>query len=193
MLAVCGHIHEARGVERVRWNTPTPEDGRLVKGVEGWEDPGAGANKKQSLVNLSVKGGRQLENESRLTRQMHLGLLPERVARGVGEACGGQPGVPGILQPPSVLKSTSRPGGESEAEEVKRATGKAMFGGAFECRQEGDVEGLRRGDVEGVERKHETVVINAAFLGPRIPGKSMQFNKPVVVDVDLPAWTGEKV
>jgi hypothetical protein len=43
------------------------------------------------------------------------------------------------------------------------------------------------GEVDAVG-KVETAMINAAFLGPRIPGKAMQFNKPIVVDVELPLW-----
>jgi hypothetical protein len=38
-----------------------------------------------------------------------------------------------------------------------------------------------------VERS-ETLMINAAFLSPRVIGKASTFNKPIVVDVDLPIW-----
>ncbi|KAF1958262.1 Metallo-dependent phosphatase [Byssothecium circinans] len=171
ILAVCGHIHEARGVECVRWNDflTSSRNGGLVKDVQGWEDPGAGeGNKKQSLVNLSVKGGRRLGNQGRLTC-------------GGGTACGGQPDVPEILQPVPVLKSTSRPAVDNEA----RASG-----GTFEYQGSSGVDDieLREGDVDDIERK-ETVVINAAFLGPRIDRKTTHMNKPIVVDVDLPTWS----
>ncbi|PVH97568.1 Metallo-dependent phosphatase [Periconia macrospinosa] len=117
MLAVCGHIHEARGVERMRWNV-SEDGGGLVKEAEKWKDPGVG-NNKQSLVNLTAAaGGRSLDNGSRLTRQAVL--------------------------------------------------------------------------LQDGSRRRETAVINAAVLGPRIPGKAMQFNKPVVVDVALPVWSFEK-
>ncbi|TDZ21540.1 putative rhamnogalacturonate lyase C [Colletotrichum orbiculare MAFF 240422] len=60
-LAVCGHVHEARGAERVTWdlgcaNTPYKE-----LATEVWTDPGVGA--KQSLVNLTFKGGTPLKND----------------------------------------------------------------------------------------------------------------------------------
>lgn len=58
-LAVCGHVHEGRGAERVRWDLGTAfaEDG-----VEAWRDPGAGGS-KQSLVDLTGRGGRALDND----------------------------------------------------------------------------------------------------------------------------------
>ncbi|KAG6001059.1 hypothetical protein E4U21_004701 [Claviceps maximensis] len=40
--------------------------------------------------------------------------------------------------------------------------------------------------------KDETCVVNAAVLRSRYPHKEgKQFNKPIVVDVDFPAWAGE--
>jgi hypothetical protein len=196
MLSVCGHIHEARGVERVRWNTLSPKNDltpknnlNFVEAVEVWQDPGVGGN-KQSLVNVSAKGGRRLDNGSRLTRQMR---LPTSLIQSVeGGGCGGQPAaaVPGILQP-STFNSTSRPT-DSEAGEERV---KAVAGGALEYRRGSAVSDNRLESeefhVDDVER-NETVMINAAFLGPRIPGKPMQFNKPIVVDVDLPVWSFEE-
>jgi len=136
MLSVFGHIHEARGVQRVRWKTDSLETGQLTEAVEAWKDPGEG-NNKQSLVNLTANGGRPLGNRSRLTRQMH---IPEDFLD-----MGGDRGSGGIPQ-----------GLSSEAgNEVDR---------------------------------RETVMINAAFLGARMAGKAKKFNKPIVVDVDLPVW-----
>ena len=37
--------------------------------------------------------------------------------------------------------------------------------------------------------RSQTTVINAAYLGPRVAGKtSVVYNKPIVVDVELPVW-----
>ncbi|KAF2628128.1 Metallo-dependent phosphatase, partial [Macroventuria anomochaeta] len=52
LLHVCGHIHEARGIECVRWS-PSRSDS-LVDSVENWQDPGSG-NKKLSLLDLTSK------------------------------------------------------------------------------------------------------------------------------------------
>ncbi|KAF6804602.1 calcineurin-like phosphoesterase [Colletotrichum sojae] len=58
-LAVCGHVHEGRGAERVSWDLGVDfgEDG-----VDSWQDPGAGGN-KQSLVDLTRRSGRPLDND----------------------------------------------------------------------------------------------------------------------------------
>lgn len=186
MLSIFGHIHEARGVERVWWNDAPPENRCLVKDVEAWKDPGAGSN-KQSLVNLAAKGGRPLGNCSRLTRQSN---IPEFLIRGV-DPCGGRPDEPGVPQPGAGgLNSTSRREGVAYSEATGRAM--AMLGGAIEYRQvaaSSDIGLADKPDVEDVERR-ETVMINAALLGPRIAGGPKWFNKPIVVDVDLPVWSG---
>ncbi|KAI1635716.1 Metallo-dependent phosphatase-like protein [Biscogniauxia mediterranea] len=67
-LAVCGHVHEARGVERVRWDLagappPPPPDSNNDDARE-WRDPGAGeGNAKISLVDLTARGGSPLDND----------------------------------------------------------------------------------------------------------------------------------
>lgn len=53
-LAVCGHVHESRGVERVSWSEGD---------VERCDLPLAG-NKKRSLVDLTGKKGRRLDNRA---------------------------------------------------------------------------------------------------------------------------------
>jgi len=67
LLAVCGHIHESRGYERVRWR---PEASLLEENeAESLEDevvkgtlPPVGS-KKQSLVDLTGKKAPRLDNE----------------------------------------------------------------------------------------------------------------------------------
>ncbi|PVH84759.1 ser/Thr protein phosphatase [Cadophora sp. DSE1049] len=65
-LAICGHVHEGRGAERVLWNpenTKYKED-RVVR----WEDPGRN-NKKSSLVDLTAKGRNPLDNDGSFGRK----------------------------------------------------------------------------------------------------------------------------
>jgi hypothetical protein len=181
MLSVFGHIHEARGVERVRWNVQSPGIGSLTEDVEVWEDPGTG--KKQSMVNLSAKGPRPLENRSGLTRQAY---GPEDLARS-RPLCGGVPGLPDVAQP-FEINSTSYL--EGVAGEV-RGGAKFMVGGAIAYRHgvgSGEDGPEHETDVEADERR-ETVMINAAFCGPH--HLKTTFNKPIVVDVDLPVWRTE--
>jgi hypothetical protein len=58
-LAICGHVHEARGVEPVRRGLEAPgnEEETLV-----WTDPERGS-KKMALVDLSARGGDPLGND----------------------------------------------------------------------------------------------------------------------------------
>lgn len=182
MLSVFGHIHEARGVERVRWNLKSSGSGSLTEDVEVWEDPGTG--KKQSMVNLGAKGRRPLDNQSRLTRQTFSpGQLSQDNSLG-----GDSPGVQGVAQPSDIMFASSIVGVPGEA----RGGARLLSGGALEYRQEGaasEVGREHKADVEGNERR-ETAMINAAFLGPH--HLKTTFNKPIVVDVDLPVWvTGD--
>lgn len=36
--------------------------------------------------------------------------------------------------------------------------------------------------------RKETLMVNAAILGPRVSGKALVLNKPIVIDVDVPVW-----
>jgi hypothetical protein len=59
MLAVCGHVHEGRGYERVRWD----EDEDALRWVQDDLLPPIGS-KKQSLVDLTGRKHKRLDNIS---------------------------------------------------------------------------------------------------------------------------------
>ncbi|KAF1980760.1 hypothetical protein K402DRAFT_387567 [Aulographum hederae CBS 113979] len=69
-LAVCGHRHEGRGVERVLWNLDTSSEATtaLEEATETWVDPGEG-NKKISRVDLTMKGGKMIANADHIIGQ----------------------------------------------------------------------------------------------------------------------------
>lgn len=173
---VCGHIHGGREVERVRWKEGVEESDI----VQSWSDPGKG-NKKISLLDLTRKSGRALENDS--------GALPRHfVLESLRDAFEAQPDANGEsegLQPDvdTSLPTLSLDDGALQSEaRWRRKRGGAMQYTSLGC---GEVDAHNEGPFGG---KLETAMINAAFLGPRIPGKTMEFNKPIVVDVDLPVW-----
>lgn len=192
VMHVCGHIHDGRGVVRVKWD----EEGR----VEEWIDPGVG-NKKLSLLDLTGrgKGGRKIEYESTGWRRS----VPELVKRAMGmagiEEGDSQPTAkdrqdiqPVHQQETSQLTSSLDEGALQIENEAGVETWRRTTGGALECRLKpsGDV-GRSEVDVDVAEtlgQRNETAMINAAFLSPRIVGKTSTFNKPIVVDVELPVW-----
>ncbi|KAM3070629.1 hypothetical protein ACMFMF_008081 [Clarireedia jacksonii] len=98
-LAVCGHVHESRGAEIVRWDL----EGRNVKyreeSVRRWEDPGRG-NKKMSYVDLTTRSG--FENDGAVGERVDLegGLV---MSDGLAEHL--QPLLSGVQDPRSRSKS----------------------------------------------------------------------------------------
>lgn len=62
-LAVCGHIHEGRGAERVRWDLESSHVQFKELDTRYWVDPGLN-NKKQCLVDLTTKGAFPLDNSN---------------------------------------------------------------------------------------------------------------------------------
>ncbi|KAJ4418658.1 hypothetical protein N0V82_005449 [Gnomoniopsis sp. IMI 355080] len=157
-LAVCGHVHEARGADRVRWDilgVSAAAFGELS--VEHWDDPGAGImNNKISLLDLTCRGGkRPLDNDGSPLRQ---GRPADR--RGQGGVCqhcdGTATALPGL--------GTRGVGGKPEVS--ARCDRRALC-----CRM----------------GRRETCVVNCAIAAtnwPHTGGK--RFNKPMVVDLDLP-------
>ncbi|KAM5346148.1 hypothetical protein ACJ41O_009153 [Fusarium nematophilum] len=67
-LAVCGHVHQARGAERVTWDLSCADIAFKEAGVEGWDDPGREGN-KISVVSLGAKGGKPLRNDGSTGRE----------------------------------------------------------------------------------------------------------------------------
>ncbi|KAL2877586.1 hypothetical protein SGCOL_007112 [Colletotrichum sp. CLE4] len=158
-LAVCGHVHEGRGVERVRWDLGCGGSAFKEESVEGWSDPGQG--NKQSLVNLSIKGGNPLRND---------GSHPES-----------SPSDADVRNTPSgAAPSTSGPKSETAAEPGLGTRG--LGGDPISFRT--DVAALA-----GRLGRQETCVVNCAIMAksyPHVGGKTV--NKPIVVDLDLPVW-----
>ncbi|KAJ9134663.1 Metallophosphoesterase domain-containing protein 1 [Pleurostoma richardsiae] len=166
-LAVCGHVHEGRGSERVRWDIDG-KSGAAYKeaGVLRWDDPGAGpGNRKMSLVDLTGRtGGNQpLDNDG---SRHQCGFPPGETAREPPVQISGQQ-----------LRGTALPGSGT------RGLGGNPEGAGARC----DRLALccRMG-------RRETCVVNCAVVATSWPhhgGKRL--NKPIVVDIDLPAWDAE--
>ncbi|KAF5011984.1 hypothetical protein FDECE_1924 [Fusarium decemcellulare] len=166
-LAVCGHIHSGRGAERVMWDLDCRNVAYQEKSVIRWQDPGEG-NNKTSLVDLTGKKAPSLAND---------GSHPGRPVPGAG-------GIDAIT-PYDAANSTDNPPYTfgSGLDETQACHGTLGLGG--------DPTSPRCDQVALAGRmgRRETCVVNAAVMKSRYPhvgGK--QFNKPIVVDLDLPVW-----
>jgi hypothetical protein len=194
VVHVCGHIHNARGVERVRWRNrrpPTaPQDSSstplsltmdeatlgLLESSTPWTEPGIGT-KKIALVDLTQKGW-AIDNSARggmtrhvLSDSIRVRLANEREAAVVE------------YQPGAAELSSSLVDGAPLNEAGVECVWRRKAGGAMECRWGRHVGG------EVLTERNETAMINAAILGQRLDGKpSKVVNKPIVVNVDLPVW-----
>jgi len=185
-LAICGHVHEGRGAERIRWDLGVSNLKYKESSVERWEDPGRD-NKKISLVDLSSRGKSPIQNDGAVGEPLSNGNGPN-ILRNVP-----------ILSPPddrhekpesiASLKPTTELG-------LSRVTANPLAikteSLVPSTRGQGGAPPSQRCDLEalcGRMGRQETCVVNAAIMAtswPRVGGK--KFNKPIIVDIDLPLW-----
>lgn len=195
-LAVCGHVHAGRGVERVTWdldggrgNVPYAESR-----VEGWTDGGVGGGGKMSLVDLTGRRGRRLDNDGGHPRgEVGCAAEEERLADGREER-----GPPvdlcyGLHLPNSTVPEPfdgPRAPTRSDSPAANPGIGTIGLGFSSDAGQSpvrSDAEAL-----EGRMGRRETCVVNCAVTATSWPhAGGRRFNKPVVVDLDLPVWDWE--
>jgi hypothetical protein len=152
--------------------------------VERWIDPGLG-NNKMSLVDLTAKSGAAIKND---------GLSTD-----FGDACVPRPSmisVPTVLPEIQTGGSTHRPKPTAKLG-LSRLTNNLLAIPSESLlpatRGQGGLPPSQRCDLEallGRMGRQETCIINAAIMASSWPhgtgGK--KFNKPIVVDIDLPVW-----
>ena len=151
-LAICGHVHEGRGIERVSWDAAYSNS----EGNSRWVDPGHG-NKKQSLIDLTRKAGSSLKNDG---SRSHLESTPS--CSDARARCLNDP--------------------DAQLTDVSSA---ACISDSWDRSEDNDI-----GYSAGWIGRRETCVINAAIMASSYLRKSRgkTFNKPIVVDLELPAW-----
>lgn len=190
-LHICGHVHQERGAERVRWNlngAGIVNDENPEASVERWDDPHPDpASAKISLVDLTARGGKR-----------PLDFHDPAPAAGMHARCG-------TLLEPVPRVSCSRSSRESESLDGVGVRGSLAGGrenlGRCRSPDRGSVSGHGRlepaMDVDSTAQQNpaeflgrrETCVVNCAIVAtgwPHVGGK--RFNKPIVVDLDLPIW-----
>ncbi|KAH6953135.1 Metallo-dependent phosphatase-like protein [Fusarium avenaceum] len=166
-LAVCGHIHDGRGAERVMWDLSCRNVTYREEKVVHWQDPGEG-NNKACLVDLTGKKAPSLAND---------GSHPGRYGLSIGEhdvTCDAH-AVNSTDSPPYTFGSGN--------DDTHASSGTLGLGGDPASPRSDQIA------LSGRMGRRETCVVNAAIMKSRYPhigGK--QFNKPIVVDLDLPVW-----
>ena len=169
-MAVCGHIHDGRGAERVTWDLGRRNYAYAEKEVTRWDDPGAGSgNKKLSLVDLTGKKSPSLANDG-----SHPPSGVERHSTGTSS---------------SPVTTTFGSSDVVGAQELRQSTVSSTVGlGGDPSSPRSDSEALL-----GRMGRLETCVVNAAIMKSRYPhvgGKT--YYKPIVVDLNLPVWSEDE-
>ena len=161
-LAICGHVHEGRGAQRVLWDLASPYIKFKEFATGYWEDPGQG-NKKQSLIDLSGKSPEPIQNTGASDH-------PAEDARS------------------RTSRMISGARDDAEVDSERSHLNLRGYGGtppSGRC----DMDALA-----GRMGRKETCIINAAIMASSWPYKASQgrkYNKPIVVDIDLPVWKDE--
>lgn len=181
-LAICGHVHEGRGVERVHWDLGVANVKYKEIGVERWTDPGMG-NKKMSLVDLTARSGNAIKNDGSGTARDSI-MRPSMVS------------VPTVI--PEIQAEGSSPRRNRTAKlGLSRITNNLVAippeSSISATRGQGGLPPSQRCDLEaltGRMGRQETCVVNAAIMASSWPhgAGGKKFNKPIVVDIDLPVW-----
>ncbi|KXG45226.1 uncharacterized protein PGRI_041390 [Penicillium griseofulvum] len=176
-LAVCGHVHEGRGYERVRWrgkltnteteNETSPFDSvdHVIRGVL----PPMGS-KKQSLVDLTGKRDKRLDNQGFSYPGQRQNDLAD-------------------IQPKSSASPGSKSSGVLEKASPQNSPSAHLSLGA------GSPGSSSRGfDYALQTLRKETCIINAAVVSTSWPHQGgKRFNTPIVVDLELPVWQDHEV
>lgn len=155
-LALCGHVHEGRGSERVSWDLTGSKRMYAEISTDHWVDP-ASESKRQCLLDLTSNGSAPVRNQSdgKLKPFSHTSAQWKRKIS-FAEA-----------SPPDPIVAHERQSG---------------FLPSSCCDFKVQESRLDR---------QETCVVNAAIMASSWPYKDKggrKYNKPFVIDVDLPIW-----
>ncbi|KAH8163082.1 hypothetical protein CIB48_g5170 [Xylaria polymorpha] len=172
-LALCGHIHEARGAERVHWDLESKNARYVELGRTTWQDPNPDSE-KNALIDLTAKGGMPLDNDG-----SHC-LSVENSRKEWYDRHNAKSGVPG----------------EAEAMDIDIDIDIAYPGiGTLGLGENPDSARSDQAALAGRLGRKETCIVNCAIQHSSYPHSGhgpRKLNKPIVVDLDLPVWEGEE-
>jgi Calcineurin-like phosphoesterase len=194
-LAVCGHVHEARGAETVPWDLNSPNIKYKELEAFEWNISEVG-KKKQVRLDLTSRSQRPLINDGAVGNISRDGLVAQQQRReqeiiNAGDASsdlrsdGPSTQLPAVRTPspppfPGVesAKRTTSPITHPSTTLLPASQGQGRDLTSGRC----DVEAL-----SGREGRAETCIVNASILGSSFPHPAgKRFNKPIVIDLELP-------
>jgi hypothetical protein len=184
-LAVCGHVHEARGAETVIWDLRSPNVKFKEMETIDWKISEWGT-KKQVRVDLTSRSHRPLRNDGAVGN-IFRGRETINTQDASCESTADEPALqmPLARTPPA----PPSPGFETMKRPISPIPPAPTT--QFPATQgQGEDSTGRRSDIEawsGREGRAETCIVNASILGSSFPHPTgKRFNQPVVVDLELP-------
>lgn len=203
-LAICGHVHEGRGTEVIKWDLGMSNIKYKEAGVREWVDPGKD-NKKTSFIDLTATGPTPLANDGSHGSEVYNTLEDNGSADATvfGDVKNGRTEQPSVsflesdmVGAPAVASSDGQPSIRKGLSHVLTSLLAVPTGSLMPAtRGQGGLPPSNRCDLvalSGRLGRKETCVINAAIMASSYPHKGSggkRFNKPIVVDIDLPVWT----
>ena len=188
-LALCGHVHNSRGAERVLWDLRAANIKYKESSTKPWIDPGLG-NKKLSLVDLTRRCGSAIDNDGSIGNYTGISIVAGDRSRA-------------NLPASSPRFPTQRVEGSMAGSERIIRVGLSPITTSVlsipseymppPTRGQGGIPPSQRCDLEAISGRlgrRETCFVNAAIMASSWPhakgGK--RFNKAIVVDIELPVW-----
>jgi hypothetical protein len=202
-LAICGHIHESRGVEVIEWDLGMSNIKYKEAGVREWVDPGKD-NKKTSLIDLTAKGLMPLANDgsngsetcnpsefdggvdAKIVELVENGKTQPSSVSFLQSDVVGAPAIASLDGRPSIRNGLSHVATSLLAIPTGSLTPATLGQGGLPPSNRCDLAAL-----SGRLGRKETCVVNAAIMASSYPHKESggkMFNKPIVVDIELPLW-----
>ena len=213
-LSIHGHVHEARGSDLVTWGLDCPNITFKEKATTHWVDPSIGT-KKQSFLDLTSKGGEPIDwtdnpvfvselKSDAVSSGARASQVTARVEKNRGFTMfkSREPTIsrqtslygPTRSTTPKMLQKDQASSEPSDARNSRASDAVLQVGSAIRGRGGSPTSG--RSDQEalvGRSGRKQTCVINAAIMATSWPYKGSggeRYNKPLVVDIDLPVWSG---
>ncbi|KIX02009.1 uncharacterized protein Z518_07948 [Rhinocladiella mackenziei CBS 650.93] len=193
-LFVCGHVHEAYGVEAVTWDLSSSDIKFKEQSVRHWKDPRS-ESKKQFAVDLTSRvKSMALQNDG--CAGSHVPQTPPFCDKAdesdipadnviMSNLQGSEARLPAVPAPPQ----PPFPEFEKSYRPIISAVGAADMKHTGTRGQGGPASSPRtdREAISGREGRIETCIVNAAFMATNWPHRGgKKFHKPIVIDIDLP-------